>query len=378
MQHPITRRHALGTVAALSLGTSALPSAHAAEGVIRVGQVLPLSGPVGDAVKLLIEGQNAAFADVNAKGGVNGSRVEIITLDDAFDGKKTVEQVNVLLNEHKVTCLFGLATGPGIGATLPILMQRQVPLVTVYNGADQLRAKHHPYFFTATASFNDEMRQMIRNLTTVKSNRIAVAIQGNDFGRANLAMIEALAKEYGATLVGHAELNMDGTKSEEALKKLSALNPQAILLLSAGMPVLNFLKVASSSVRIPIYTMSMAGSSVFLKMLGSTAAGLGITQIVPYPWRQTNTLVRNFKASMERNKLEMSYDRMAGYLNATVLIEALKRAGKNPSGSAIVAAIENMGELDLGGYRLNFSRTNHHGSNFVELSMVGKDGRYFR
>lgn len=378
MPQSIRRRHALGALAALTSGWREAQSAQVGGAAIRIGQVLPMTGPVAAAIPPLLEAQEACLQDINGRGGIHGNRVELITLDDGYDAQKTVAQTHRLIREKQVHALFGYGTGAGVAGIFSMLMQRQVPLIGLYSGADQLRRQQHPYFFTTMASFSDEMRQMVRNLATVHSTRLAVAIQANDFGRANLAVVEDLAREYGATIVATEELELSGGNARQVAQGLAVGNPQAILLLAGGASVLAFMQAANSSARVPIYTLTMAGSSGFLKALGPSAAGLAITQIVPFPWRPTNAIARSFKASMERHKLEMSYDRMVGYLNVLILAEVLQRAGKEPSSASITAAIENMGEVDLGGYRVHYSKTRHHGSNFVELSMVGARGEYLR
>jgi branched-chain amino acid transport system substrate-binding protein len=374
----LNRRQLAAGMAAATLGGLSLSAKSSTEGTVRIGQVIPLTGPISPVSLPIVEGQKVYIDEVNAKGGINGNRIDLITLDDAFDPAKTVAQTNVLLNEKDVSALFGYGTGGGIGALQPLLLERKVPLLGVYSGSDQLRARLHPYIFITSASFGDEIRQMVRHLATLQSTRIAVSLPPNWQALGLRDTLEKVAKDAGATVVGFAEMAQDGSNAAQVADQLSAKEPNAILLLAVGTPVLAFMKAVAGKVKVPVYTLSVSGSSAFLRALGPAAHGLAISQVVPFPWRTTSPLTRQFAASMERAKLDVTYDRMWGYLNAAVLVEALRRAGKQPTPQSITAAMDSMSDVDLGGYRLSFSKTNHNGSRFVEMTMVGSRGEYVR
>ncbi len=106
--------------------------------------------------------------------------------------------------------------------------------------------------------------------------------------------------------------------------------------------------------------------------------GLAYTVTIPYPWRQTTPLMREYNAAMEAAKLPVDYDHLTGYLNMRSLLVVLARAGKQITPQGLVGAIERMKKVDLGGYVLDFSPSNHHGSRFVETVVVGPGGRYLR
>lgn len=345
---------------------------------LRIGQSLPLSGPIGPVVRPIAEGQKALFDEVNARGGVNGSTIELITLDDAGDPAVTVANATRLIDTEGVVALFGFALVPGLMRTLPLLAERKVPLLAVYNGADNVRQGLQPYLFTTTASVSDEVVKMVKTLTTLKTTRLALVYQDSEFGRYMVPVVEAIAKRYDASIVATAPLRPDGTNAAAAAMALAASEPQAVLLLAAGGAVVGFLKEGRTTLHVPVYALSLAGTAAMLDLLGTSARGLAVTQIVPYPMRQTTPLTRQFGAAMSKAQLEPTYDRMWGYLNASILVEVLRRAGPNPTPLGIVSTIERMGAADIGGYRLNFDSENHNGSSFVEITMVGPRGQYVR
>ncbi|MBI2771631.1 MAG: ABC transporter substrate-binding protein [Burkholderiales bacterium] len=373
------RRLCAAAGASLALATTARTAwaVPAKNTTLRIGQSLPLTGPLAGIVKPVLEGQAALFDEINSKGGINGAKIELITRDDANDPKRVLANAAALIEQEQVVSLFGLANAAGVAASLPMLAERKVPLVGIYAGADLVR-RHHPYFFTTTASFRDEVVQMVRTLTTVGSKRLAVAcMTTNDFDKWMLPMVEQVAREHGATITVARGIHQAGGDAAEAAKAIADSSPNAVLLLAAGPCVPAFLKAARQVMGIPMYALSIAGGTTGLTA-AEQARGLVVTQVVPFPWRQTSALNRQFSAAMERAGLPVSYDRMWGYLNATVLAEGLKRAGRSPTPAAIVTAMEGMSDVNLGGYRVGYSPDNHNGSRFVEITIVGSAGEFKR
>ena len=116
-----------------------------------------------------------------------------------------------------------------------------------------------------------------------------------------------------------------------------------------------------------------------LKVRASTSqVALGMRTVPLAAWRATTALARNFGQLMEREGKEIDYDHFAGYINARVLIEGLKGAGRTPTPESLIQSMEKLGRLDLGGYDMRFSPQNHHGSNFVEITVVGPRGNFIR
>jgi branched-chain amino acid transport system substrate-binding protein len=366
---------------ALLAATCALPFASAGRAAaatpLRVGQCLPFTGPLAAVVKPIAEGQQLLLAAVAAEGGVQGTPIELITLDDGGQPARTEALTRALLDEKKVAALFGYASVPGLVRTLPLLDERQVPLIGVYNGADILRDASHPWLFTTTASLHDEVTAMVRNLATLNSRKLAVAYQNNELGRFMLPLVEAIAGQHQVQIVAKAAVEPDGANAKEAAAAVVSLAPQAILLLAAGAAVIGFM-TALPKPRMPVYALSLAGTTSLVERLGPVAHGMAFTQVIPSPQRVTTPLARRFTLAAAAAGLAPTYDRMWGFLNAAILVEVLRRAGPRATPVAVQAALERMGEVDLGGYRVAFDKRRRHGSSFVEITMVDAGGRFIR
>ena len=375
----INRRLVLQGIAAAAAGIGTARTAFAADKEdIVIGQSAHLSGPLASTLTSVLKGQDLAIEEFNRKGGVGGRKVKLITLDDAYDAKRCVENVKTLIETHKVVALTGLASTANVAAVFPLLAEKQVPLVGVYTGAPALRLKQHPYFFTSIASYRDEVVKMVRNLATVQRTQIAIAYHNSPFGQLMLPVVKEVVKEQGSTLVAEQALDIGGQNSQQVCQELAKAKPQAVIFMAFGPALVPFVKAARALLGVPVYAPSIANSKQLIEALGDEARGLAITQIVPYPGQRTTALTRDYGAVMDRAKLPVDFDHFFGYLNMRVLFEGLRRAGRDLTPQGIVKAMEGMGKVDLGGYTVSYSPTNHHGSNFVDLMIIGPGGRYIR
>ena len=179
-------------------------------------------------------------------------------------------------------------------------------------------------------------------------------------------------------MLAKAPIESNGSNANQAAAAVAAAGAQAVLLLAAGAAILGFVKSLPAGARVPLYAPSLAGTTALVEQLGPLARGMAVTQVVPSPQRQTSALTRKFGAAMAAAGLPPTYDRMWGYLNASILVEVLRRAGPRPTPAAVQVAIEKMNDFDLGGYRLQYGAERHHGSSFVEITMVDASGRFIR
>lgn len=372
-----TRRRLLQAAGATA-GTSLALPAFSQDGEIRIGQSIHLSGPMAATTGVSLKGQALAIDEVNRAGGINGRPLKLIQLDDEYDPKRCVDNVRTLIDQHKVVALFGLANGQAIASSLPLLAEKKVPLIGVYTGSPGLRVQQHPYLFTTSASYRDEVVQMVRNLVTLQQGQLGVVYLDNPFGQLMMPVVEEVIRQQGATLVGKYGIDAEGANASKIAGQLAANKPKALLMISFGPSTVAFVKAARKQIGVPVYALSITNVSALLKAMGEDARGLAITQTVPYPWRETTPITRDFNNAARRAKLPVSYEGMLGYINTRVLIEGLRRAGKQPTGESMTKAMESMTKVDLGGYEVSYGPKKHHGGNFVEITIVGPDGKFLR
>lgn len=371
----MSRRTALGTAAAFCFGGTS-PLARSQDNAILVGQSVPMSGPVAGAFQGPLAGQKLAIDEINRKGGIGGRPIKLLIRDDAYDTERTVQNVRELVESDKVVALTGLGSTAGVATLLPYLAERRMPLIGAWTGAHVLRLKAHPTFFTSQASFKDEVEHAFRTLSTIQLNEVAVALQDNAFGQSMQPVIEGSTKAFNLNISKTASLAVDGSNAATVAAELAASKPKAVYLVAVGPSVVAFVKAAKAKLNVPVYTLSVAASAV--PALGKDARGLAMTQIVPYPWRQTDPMAREFNQLAVAANVPISYNAYGGYLGARFLIESLQRASPDITKESLIKAIEGMRNWSLGGNALSFSPERHHGSSWAEITIVDADGRFMR
>ena len=348
----------------------------AGRGDILIGRSTALSGGMAPFLAPVHEGQDAAIDDANTKGGIGGRKIRLVSMDDGFDPRRTLENAKQLSEKDGVLALFGVAGTSQVMALLPYLAQARLPLVSVYTGSPAIMGAQHPYLFTTRASYADELVKIVRNLVAVQTSRIGVVYENNDFGKLLLPLVEKTIASEGATLAGAHALASTGADAGEAAKALADQKPNAVVLVAAGPPVVAFVRANRAHLGVPVYALSLSAGTAVLKALGDDARGLAVARTGPSPTRATTQLTRDFQASMKHHNKPVDYDRYTGYMDARVLIEGLRAAGPGATRASLVHALEGLGNLDLGGFSYRFNPQSHHGSNYVDIVVVGAGGVY--
>lgn len=326
-------------------------------------------------------GINAHLSEVNAKGGVNGRKIQLMSLDDDYNVEKAAVNVNKLIKEDKVFGLLGVF-GTGItGAALEIAEKERVPLVGPYTGADSLRIDNKRYYFSVNASYVREVEKMIDHMETLGIKSIGVAYLNSAFGKDGLAGAQKAMEKHKLTPAALVPLESNASDVVAAATAMKKANPSVVILLSAGKATLEFIstyrKLGGTS---QFYLMSVADVESLTKALGANGIrGITVTQTMPYPWATGNLIAREYQAAMKAaGQTDFSYTTMQGYISAKTMVAGLRAAGKNPTRESFVAAMENLGRVDLGGFEMRFSPQQRHGSSFVDITMVASDGRFLR
>lgn len=345
---------------------------------IVVGQSAVLSGPLGVSLQGFNAGARLALDEANARGGVGGRAVRLVSLDDQLKPDVAVANYRQLIEQERVFCCFGGVGSGTIAAATPLLRETGVPLVGNYAVSDAVRQKARGAAYFVRAGYGREAEKLVQHLATVGIDRIAVAHLANPGGAEVLQLIQgALRQRGGREVMGAAAVGNDGSGLEAAITSLSALDVQAVVMFLSGPPVAKLMEGLWAKGRHPaFYGLSTVAGEKVAEALGERLKGLAICQTMPYPWSQSDATARQFQALADAAKVPVSYYSYEGYLNAQVLLEGLRRAGKEPTRAGLHAAMRAM-KLRLAGMDLDFT-ADATGSRFAELVQVNAQGRFLR
>jgi len=367
----------LGSLVLLApLGAPAFAEDGISKDTILIGRSAGMTGTIAARMKPATEAMTAYFDQVNAAGGVNGRKIKLLNVDDGNDPKRAMDNTRKLITEDKVFALFSPSGTPTTQALLPVATSLQVPLVGSTSGADSLR-KPNKYFFHLKGSYGDEFSKMAEHLKTTGVARVVVMYSDDGAGREGRDLAEAALQKQGMKAL--ASIGFKPGEVKAAIDKMVKADPQALILPSVAGPGVEFYK---EFVKLPnrpqVLTWSIMVVEGIYKEVGDKAYGLVVAQIVPSPADRSFGVVRDYQELLKKNSLpDGGYSGMEGYIGARVLVEALKRAGKEPTRDKLIATLEGMHDFDLGGEVVNFG-PDHVGRRFVELTIVGKDGRFLR
>lgn len=379
----LPRRQVIQRGAALLGAISApwgLTSANTSEYV--VGQVLPLSGVLRQTGEDLVAGVALAFDAVNAQGGVNGRKIRHVVVDDGYDIEKTVQRTSELIQKENPIALVGMVGTGNIAALLSrdVLAKADIALVGPYTGGVSLRQPYSPHIFHIRASYVDEGRAMVKSFLALGFKRIAVFYQDDAFGQSGRQGVEEALKAEGLQVAAAAAYPKNTDQVTNAVQAILASNAQAVCMFSVSRSSAEFIKqYRAAHGQAQLFNISVINVAQVVDLAGAdTVRGLGVTQVMPYPHQPRIPLVAAYQAQIKASKQadrKPDYTSFEGYVAARVVIEGLKRLGKNTSRKDMLAALENCGRLDLGGFALTFGPNQREGSHFVETTALDAYGR---
>jgi ABC-type branched-subunit amino acid transport system substrate-binding protein len=375
MTHAINpfRRRLLGS-AALALLAGATPLAALAEaGItdkeIRIGMANALSGPASGLGTNLKAGAEALFARVNAQGGVHGRKIVLVSLDDGYEPDRAAAATRKLIDQERVFALFGYVGTPTSAAAVPLAARASVPYLFPFTGAEFLRNPVNRWVFNVRASYFDETEAMVERLTRdAGAKRIAIFIQDDAFGEAGKAGVNRALHKRGMKIAAEARYKRNTLEVDTGLANLIAAAPDAVVFIGTYQPLAKIVKQARAArMGAKFMTVSFIGTADFIREAGEAGEGVYITQVMPSPEGSEAPLVKRFRQDMQGGPI--NYSSIEGYADAMVLVEALRRAGLNPSRQGLLTALQGL-TSDLGGLKVSFSASNHQGAKDVFLTEV--------
>ncbi len=365
---------------ALTIGLIALSTTPALQAQIVVGQTSGFTGPVASGVKENTVGAKLYIDHVNATGGVNGQRIELVSLDDKFDPKLAAANARKLITERNVVALFMNRGTPHTEAIRPLLDEFKVPLVAPSSGALVLHKPVHPWIFNVRATYQREAEKAIAHLATIGLTRIALVHVDDSFG-ADCAIGAQKGFERAKTKPLFVD-KFDRVKPDFAAiaAKVAKGEAQAVFLIGSAGAVSDGTKaIRNAGSRAQIVTVSNNASGGFIKQMGDYAYGTIVTQIFPYERSLSAPIVKEANDYAKAGGVaEITPAMLEGYAGAKVLVEGLRRAGANPTRAKLQQALETFRKVDIGGLEVSYSAANHSGLDYADLSIIGHDGKFRR
>ena len=363
---------------AISAAVAAAPGVYADK--IVLGQSAAFEGPaqaLGQGMRL---GLQAAFAEVNTAGGVNGRKIELITYDDGYEPDKAIANTKKLIEQDQVFALIGEVGTPTSKAAQPIARAANVPFIAPFTGAGFLRSDANSHVVNVRGSYDQETEAWIEHLTTdLGVQRVAILYQDDSFGRVGLAGVQKALEKRGMELMAAGTYQRNTTAVKSALLKIRKVKPEAVVMVGAYKPIAEFIKLARRLKMQSVFVnISFVGSKALAKELGQVGQGVVVSQVVPFPGDTSLALVKAYHNALAAfdTSAEPGFVSLEGYMAGRLFVEALKQVSGEPTREAWSATIQRVGTFDLGGVKLVYGPNDNQGMDKVYMSVIQADGSF--
>jgi ABC-type branched-subunit amino acid transport system substrate-binding protein len=354
-----------------------------------LGHISSLSNPASaDNAKNLSFGYRIYFDEVNAAGGVHGRRIRLVHKDDGLNAAKMVELTQELIADPSIIALVGFLNTAGLTeiATQDLLAKGGVAMISPLQGNRNIVGAENMFPFRS--GYTDEMRALVAEAKNTQKQRLAIVYMNTAFGPPSAKFAGEAAKEIDIPVAVNIGYEVAPDKSEASMRAtIDAVvksDADAVLLLAAGRGAFDFVKGmrATSAGAVQIYGLSVLQPNDLVEFSGLAAArGVVLSQAVPYPYSGTLPLARDYLRLMKARApadQAVNYQGFEGYIGARITVEALKRAGPNPTRKKVIDALKSMGELDIGGVSVYYTPKARLGWRGVDLTIIGATGRLHR
>ncbi len=341
-----------------------------------IGSCAALEGPSSFLGRETVAGAEAYFDSINDEGGVNGRKLRLLSYDDSYDPAKTQACWDKLMAQKVFAMGFFVGT-PTAVKYVPLAENSKVPLIGLFTGAQTLYTPLRHWVINVRASYGDETQAQIDGLwKTLHFKKIGVIYPDDAFGGAVLLGVQNALQKEGASPIATGSYVRQTTQVAGAIEKVRAADPEAVIVVGPSNTVAPIIKQAHAAGWKPLFvTVSFVGTDDLIQGAGPDAEGMVITQVVPPYYLTDLKTVALYRRTLQKYmpNVRPSFVSLEGFVDAMVMVEGLKKAGKEPTRESLIEAIESLHDTDMGlgpQLKLNYSAKSHKGFDHVIPTIV--------
>ena len=350
------------------------------DGEILLGSSLALGGHASFLGTQTLHGALSFLNHINEQGGIHGRKIRVISYDDGYDPPRCVANTQKLINEDKVFALFCYVGTPTSVEIIPVVEEARIPILGLLTGANALREPFKRYIINVRASYYEETGTVVKHLIEdLGIEKVAVFYQDDAYGLDGLEGTKIALEKYGLAPVAAGSYVRGTLDVEDGLRKIIPSGADAVIIIGTYDPCAKFIKLARSKGFDPIFhNVSFVGADELARKLGKEGDGVVITQVVPPPEERVLLPAAEDYARLLRKyypQCTPTFVGFEGFVNAKILVEALRRAGRELTREGFIDAIETLERYFVGiGAKVSFGPDDHQGLKQVYFTKI-KDGK---
>ena len=375
---PATAGEPASTAAAAEAHDAPVPGVSAAR--ILFGQSAAFSGPARELGRNMRLGIEAAFHEANSGGGVHGRRLELVSLDDAYEPEAAIANTFQLIEQEQVFALIGAVGTPTSRSATPVAAAAGVPYVAPFTGAEFLRDPEWRNVLNLRASYYQETEEMVARLTDdLGVTRIAVLYQDDSFGRAGYRGVRLALDRRAMEPVSIGLYPRNTTAVKTALLDLRRGIPEAVIMIGAYQPVAALIRWARHvGMDTTFLTVSFVGSNALAEELGAAGEGVYVTQVVPFPTDDSLPVVGSYLRALAAYDAEAApgFVSFEGYLAGRLAVAGIVGCDAQVTRDCFLGGLRGSDAIDVDGFELRYGDADNQGSDAVFLTRIDAGGRY--
>ena len=337
------------------------------------GQSAALSGPAMHLGQNMRRGILSAFESVNKEGGIHGKKLQLISLDDAYEPEKAVQNTRDLIGEKKVFALIGGVGTPTSKAALPILSLEGVPYIAPLTGAEFLRQADS--VINIRSSYKQEIQNIADQLVgDLSIKKISILYQDDSYGRSGLKELSTVLKNKNIEIASQGVYLRNTTAVKTALLEIMEKSPKAVVIVGAYKAAAKFIQLAKTLNFRPIFIcISFVGAKALALELKNHPSYVLISQVVPHPFDASNSLVKNYQKAVQK---DFNFVSLEGYIAGRLAVQVLKLMGPHPKQEDFLKIIRQNKKFSIDGFVLNYGPQDNQGSDKVFFTALRR-GKFF-
>ena len=320
-------------------------------------------------------GTLAYFKSVNESGGIHGRRIRLLALDDAYDPALCVVNTQRLIGEEGVFALTGYVGTPTVAKIIPMVQEAQIPLIGLVTGAAILQEPFRRCVINVRASYRQETSEAVRHFVDdLGIRKIAIFYQHDEYGFDGLAGTEQALRNYGLEPVAESDYVRGTTDVEAAVDRIASSDALATVMIGTSDPCAKFIRMVRARRPDMLYhSVSFVGAEELVEKLGRDAEGVLVTQVVPPLGDSALPAAQEYIDLLHRyfpddKPNSTSFE---GFINAKVIVEVLRRAGRDLTRQEFLDTVDRMESYSPGiGADIHFGKRDHQGLDRVYLTVV--------